>query len=168
MVDVLKYINCDVTYYYFNKMKYIKYLLLCLLACMSCCIYAQTFKDSVDIACLECESLYKRICPENRLVFGEPECLAQFPGGEKELMIFLRNNVEYPLECKEKNIQGYVVVQFIIDEYGKIICPRIRRNLHPTLDKEAFRVVKLMPDWEPASNDGIPCKACFSLPIFFK
>ncbi len=71
-------------------------------------------------------------------------------------------------ECKEQAIQGRVIVKFIIDESGKIICPYIRGSLHPALDKEALRIVKLMPDWKPASNNEVPCKTCYTLPILFK
>ncbi|MCL2649408.1 MAG: energy transducer TonB [Candidatus Azobacteroides sp.] len=153
-------------------MGYIKYLLLYVFAFIFCCMYAQTesktAKDSVFMICVQCDSLYNRICLDNPIIFGGPEHLAQFPGGAKELMIFLRNHIEYPLECKEQAIQGRVVVKFIIDESGKIICPYVRKSLHPALDKEALRVVKLMPNWKPTSNNKAPCKTCYTLPILFK
>jgi TonB family protein len=151
-------------------MVYIKYLLLNVFAFLFCCMYAQTesitIKDSVFMTCAQCDSLYNRICPPN--IFGHPENLEEFPGGVIELMNFLRNNLQYPKECKEKAIQGRVIVKFIINESGKIICPYIYKSLHPALDKEALRIVKLMPDWKPASNNKVPCKACYTLPIIFK
>ena len=77
-------------------------------------MYAQTetkiIKDSISTTCIQCDSLYNRICPDNLIIFGHPEHMAQFPGGEKALMIFLRNHIEYPLTCKEKAIQGRVIV----------------------------------------------------------
>ena len=126
--------------------------------------------DSVFTTYVRCDSLYNRICPnaDNPTVFEHLESLPQFPGGDKALMIFIRDNIQYPLECKEQAIQGTVLVKFIVDEFGKIICPYIRRTLHPALDKEALRVVKLMPDWKPASTNGVPCKMCYLLPIRFK
>ena len=153
-------------------MGYIKYLLLHVFAFIFCCMYAQTeskaAKDSVFMTCVQCDSLYNRICPDNLIIFGDPEHLAQFSGGAEELMNFLRNNLQYPEECKDKAIQGRVIVKFIIDESGKIICPYVYRSLHPALDKEALRIVKLMPDWKPASNNKVPCKVCYTLPILFK
>ncbi|NLT03473.1 MAG: energy transducer TonB [Bacteroidales bacterium] len=117
---------------------------------------------------VRCDSLYNQICPNNSTIFSEPERLPQFPGGEDELIAFLIKNIEYPSECKEQRIQERVIVKFIIDESGKIICPFICRSIHPALDKEALRIVALMPDWKPASNKNMPCMSCFTLPILFK
>lgn len=150
-------------------MRYLKYLLLIVFILSFFCLYAQTesktVKDSISL-CIQCDSLYNRICPEN--VYGHPENLGGFSGGVEELINFVRNNIQYPTECKDKKIQGQVIIMFIIDEKGKIICPYIRHSIHPKLDEEALRIVKLMPDWEPASNNGVPCKICFSFPIIFK
>jgi TonB family protein len=121
--------------------------------------------DSI-LFCNKCDSLYNRICPPN--TFGHPRELTMFPGGEREMMKFIANNLEYPEACKEASIQGRVRVEFIIDESGKVICPRILKSLHPAADEEALRVISLMPDWTPASNNDIPCKMCFTLPITFK
>jgi TonB family protein len=147
-----------------------KYLLLSAFAYMCCCLYAQTtsktINDSEVLTCFQCDSLSNRICLET--VYGHPENLAQFPGGPIELMNFITKNFQYPEECKKEAIQGRVVVKFIIIESGKIICPYIQKSIHPALDKEALRIVKLMPDWEPASNNEVPCKTCFTLPITFK
>jgi TonB family protein len=152
-------------------MRHSKYLLLIVFALTFCYMYAQTesktVKDSIYTLCIQCDSLYNRICPDSA-IFGHPESLPQFFGGDKALMMFLKDNVQYPSECKEQAIQGRIVVKFIIDESGKIICPYIHRSLHLVLDKEALRVIKLMPDWKPASNNGVSCKACYILPILFK
>jgi len=148
--------------------KYIRFLYFLIFYFFPCIIFAQTDSTEIEISCSGCDSLYKCICPDNPVIFSGPEQLPQFPGGEEALMIFLRDNIQYPTECKEKRIQGRVIVKFIIDETGKIICPFIQRHLHPLMDIEALRIVKLMPDWRPASNNGIPSKMCSSLPITFK
>ena len=151
-------------------MVYIKYLLLNVFAFLFCCMYAQTesmtIKDSVFMTCAQCDSLYNQICPKN--IYGHPEEEAGFPGGFSELFNFIRKNLQYPRECREEGIQGRVIVEFIINESGKISCLYVRKSSHPALDKEALRIVKLMPDQKPASNNKVPCKACFTLPIIFK
>jgi len=153
-------------------MKYKKYLLLSFFAFIFCYIHAQTeseiSKDSIFMTCKQCDSLYNQICPDTPYFFAGHPNPAIFPGGYKKLMIFLKNNIQYPSECREKNIQGRVIVRFIIDESGKIICPYLCKSIHPALDKEALRIVKLMPNWKSASKNGVPCKSCFSLPILFK
>jgi TonB family protein len=148
--------------------KYIRFLFFLSFYFFSCAIYAQTDSINVEMPCSMCDSLYKRMCPDNPAIFGGPERVPEFQGGYKALFIFLADNIQYPQECVEKRIEGRVIVQFIITEEGKMICIKIRRSLHPALDEEALRVVKLMPDWQPASNSGVPTKMCYILPVLFK
>ena len=118
--------------------------------------------DSIP-CCNECDSLFERVCSER-----PPEILPVFPGGDKEMMKFIAENIQWPAECAEMGIQGRVIVSFIIRETGEIICPKIRRSVHSALDREALRVINLMPNFTPASNNGIPVEMCYTLPIFFK
>ena len=91
-----------------------------------------------------------------------------FPGGQQALLEFLRQNVNYPEQAKKDSIEGRVVVGFVIDTDGSITDPKIVRSVHPLLDAEALRVVKLMPKWEPGSENGTPVKVKYNLPISFK
>lgn len=91
-----------------------------------------------------------------------------FPGGSKALIDFLRENVKYPEKAKKDSIEGRVVVGFVIDTDGNITNPEIAQSVHPLLDAEALRVVKLMPKWEPGSENGTPVKVKYNLPITFK
>lgn len=113
-----------------------------------------------------CDSLYNKICPPG--IFSHPQELAAFPGGEGEMIKFITENLTYPSEYKRDSIQGRVIVRFIINEFGEITCLYINKSLHWAMDKEAIRIVELMPDWKPASNNGTPCKTCYTLPILFK
>jgi len=153
-------------------MIFLKYLLFGFFVFIYCIIDAQTNpktdKDSLYISCTQCDSLYNQICLDDLQGFITYEHLPEFPGGLKSLMSFINNNIEYPAECKEKAIQGRVIVKFIIDESGKIICPYIINSIHPLLDEETLRIIKLMPDWEPAKNRGKHIKSCFALPVTFK
>ena len=91
-----------------------------------------------------------------------------FPGGQQALLDFLRQNVNYPEQAKKDSIEGRVVVGFVIDTDGSITDQKIVRSVHPLLDAEALRVVKLMPKWEPGSENGTPVKVKYNLPISFK
>ncbi|GAP72168.1 TonB protein [Candidatus Symbiothrix dinenymphae] len=153
--------------------KKVKLFLTLFATIVSCgCVYSQkkstiNMNDSA-LFCNKCDSLYNGIWTNEEEIFGGPEVYAQFLGGERAMMKFIANNLKYPEECKEASIQGRVYIKFIIDESGKVICPRILKSLHPAADEEALRVVKIMPDWKPASNNDIPCKICYTLPITFK
>jgi TonB family protein len=136
-------------------------------------MYSQTesiaSKDDSILFCNKCDSLYNRICPSTPQIFGgHPDVLPCFPGGEREMMKFIATNITYPQECAIDSIQGRVIIRFIVDEAGKVICPRILKYLHPAADEEALRVIQLMPDWKPASTNGVPLTMCYTLPVLFK
>ena len=91
-----------------------------------------------------------------------------FPGGTQALVDFLRENTKYPEQALKDSIEERVVVAFVIDTDGSITKPEVVRGVHPLLDAEALRVVKLMPKWEPGSENGTPVKVRYNLPITFK
>ena len=93
---------------------------------------------------------------------------AQFHGGDEAMFNFIRDNVKYPLLAKEAGIQGKVYVEFIVNKDGSLSEIEIARGVHKTLDDEALRVVKLMPNWIPGEQRGKKVRFLFTLPINFK
>lgn len=92
----------------------------------------------------------------------------QFPGGNKELAVFLSKNIKYPESAKQNKISGKVVVMFQVDVDGTISNVSIAQSLTPECDKEAKRVVSLMPKWTPALQNGKPIRSFYQIPIVFK
>ena len=80
------------------------------------------------------------------------EQMPTFPGGETELMKFIRDNLKYPVIAQENGIQGRVILRFVVSKTGTIDNVTVLRSLDPTCDKEAIRVVKSMPKWIPLST----------------
>ena len=101
-------------------------------------------------------------------VYDIVEVMPQFPGGQGELMKFLRNNVKYPAEAQKKKIEGRVIVTFVVDKKGRVVNPMVERSVHPLLDAEALRVIKRMPKWKPGRVNGEPVNVKYRLPITFK
>lgn len=97
-------------------------------------------------------------------VFTFVEQMPVFPG---DLNSYLSKNLNYPAEAREKGIQGNVIVQFIIDETGKVINPKIVRGNATVLDNEAIRVVKTMPYWKPGKQNGKAVAVRYTMPIKF-
>ena len=95
---------------------------------------------------------------------------AQFKGGQEALDAYLAASVNYPEEEKNKDpeVNGYVVVKFMIQPDGAITDPQVVRSLTPACDAEALRVVKLMPNWEPGKAGGVNVLSIYQLPILFK
>ena len=100
-------------------------------------------------------------------LFVDDEQPASFPGGQEALLAFLDQSVRYP-EGYESCAQGRVVVRFTIDVDGSIVDPKVIKSLDPPLDKEALRVVGLMPKWIPAKEKGKSKKSIYNLPILIK
>lgn len=91
-----------------------------------------------------------------------------FPGGDLACMEWLSNNIKYPAEAIEKEIEGIVIVQFVVTKDGKITNAEVVRPVDPLLNEEALRVVRSMPDWIPAKRNGQNIAIKFTLPITFR
>ena len=105
---------------------------------------------------------------EEPIVFTIVEHPPVFPGGESALLKFISDNVTYPATAKEKSIQGKVFVRFVITKQGKVTSEEIVKGVDPILDEEALRVVRLMPDWKPGKQRGVPVNVSYIIPIQFK
>ncbi|MDE5607969.1 MAG: energy transducer TonB [Muribaculaceae bacterium] len=93
---------------------------------------------------------------------------ARYPDGDKAMMDFIRTNIVYPEDALRERIEGRVVVKMRIEADGTISDYVIIRGRHPSLDREAVRVLKLMPKFEPATDDGRPVAVWFTIPVNFK
>lgn len=100
-------------------------------------------------------------------VFKVVEKMPEYPGGSTELLKFLAQNIRYPEMAKKENIQGMVVVQFIIGKDGAIIDPHVVQGIGGGTNEEALRVVKMMSKWKPGLQKGQAVNVQFNLPIRF-
>lgn len=92
--------------------------------------------------------------------------MPEFPGGGMpKLMEFLQDNLQY--NKAGNGIKKRVIIQVIIDKDGSVTQPVILRGVNPVLDKEALRVVNLMPKWKPGRQHGVPVKVKFAFPVTF-
>ncbi|GAB2783839.1 hypothetical protein GCM10027275_29880 [Rhabdobacter roseus] len=95
------------------------------------------------------------------------EQMPEFPGGTSELYKYLARNIMYPTEASRKEVQGRVLVSFLVSEEGAIREPKIVNGLGAGIDEEALRVVLSMPRWKPARQNGRPVAMLYQLPIQF-
>lgn len=94
--------------------------------------------------------------------------MPEYPGGHSALLNYLNANVRYPDLAKKSNIQGKVVVTFVIDEEGYVIDEKVTRSIGGGCDEETLRVVKGMARWKPGFASGKPVKVYYTLPMDFK
>ena len=104
---------------------------------------------------------------------SDMEEMPEFPGGTEALKEYLDKNMKYPAEAKEKGTQGRVIVQFVVDEKGKVTSPKIARSVDPSLDAEALRLIENMPQWTPGKKTDEKGKSKavatqYTLPIAFR
>ena len=104
---------------------------------------------------------------ENR-VFEVVEQMPAFPGGDVALMRYLQENVHYPTIALENDVQGRVVVGFVVEKDGSITDVRVIKSQDPALDHEAVRVVKSMPRWTPGKIDGAAVRVEYQVPVVFR
>lgn len=100
------------------------------------------------------------------LVFAEK--MPEFPGGSAKMMEFISNNIKFPQICSEMDIQGTVYVSFIVRKNGTIEDIKILRGVHEEYEKEAIRLIKLMPNWTPGENKGKVVNVRCNLPMKFR
>jgi protein TonB len=100
--------------------------------------------------------------------FNIVEQMPEFSGGDEALFKFITSNINYPEFEKENDIQGRVVVGFVVNEDGSLSDVAVKKGQSPGLDKEAVRVVKLLPKFKPGKQQGKAVRVNFVLPINFK
>ena len=89
----------------------------------------------------------------------------EFPGGTQALFNFIRENLQYP--NNDTCVTGRVVAQFTVKEDGSIANARVIRGIHPDFDKEALRVINMMPKWKPGTKQGEVVDTEYTVPIIF-
>jgi periplasmic protein TonB len=99
--------------------------------------------------------------------FAKVEFESEFPGGAAGWRTYLTENLHYPKKAVRKNIQGTVVVQFIVGKDGKVSDVQVIRSVDPLLDEEAMRLIKNSPNWTPALQSGKKVKSYKKQPIIF-
>jgi len=103
---------------------------------------------------------------DDHLYINEYNKRAIFPGGQIKMATFIKENLKYPEDAD--GAHGRVIVNFVVEEDGSISDIKVVRGVHPSLDAEAVRVVKLMPKWKPAERGGKPVRTKYTLPISFR
>lgn len=101
-------------------------------------------------------------------VFDVVEVMPSFPGGQGALMQFLSSNIKYPVVAQENGVQGRVIVGFVVEPDGSISGVNVMRSVDPSLDREATRVVKSMPKWNPGKQNGSAVRVKYTVPVVFR
>jgi periplasmic protein TonB len=105
---------------------------------------------------------------EDNQVYTFVEQNAEFPGGTEAMYKFINKNVKYPAQARRMGTEGKVFVGFVINKDGSIVDVGIVKGISAECDKEAMRVVQMMPPWKAGKQNGKAVRVKFILPINFK
>ncbi|RYU92520.1 TonB family protein [Mucilaginibacter terrigena] len=100
-------------------------------------------------------------------VFEKVDVSPSFPGGDSAFGKYLSRNIRYPARARENNVQGRVVITFIVEKDGTITNIRVLRGLGSGLDEESVRVLAESPKWKPGLSKGKPVRVQYSVPISY-
>lgn len=122
----------------------------------------------------------KEAAPETAVDNSNPNAVAEapinftvvqqipvFPGGWSMFMQWLTKNLKYPPTAQSSKIQGTVVVAFIVNKDGTVSDLKVSQSANPLLDREALRVMKMMPKWKPGIDNNKVCRTMIAVPVVF-
>ena len=107
------------------------------------------------------------VSQSNQNVYDHVEVMPEFVGCMPAMIEYLQTNLKYPEDAIRQKLGGRVMVQFVVETDGTISNVRVAKTVFPSLDAEAVRVVKAMPKWKPAKENGRNVRVNFTLPIVF-
>ena len=97
----------------------------------------------------------------------EVDVQPSFPGGEMAMYEWIEKNLRYPPELADTDVIGFVIVQCVIEKDGSISDIKIVRSFDPIVNKEATRVVSMMPKWNPGMINGQPVRVSNNIRVKF-
>jgi protein TonB len=137
----------------FTRKKYLSPLIFISLVLSSVDAFAQTAKEVSDSSTSK--------------VFSSVNVVPEFPGGLNSLGQFLAHFMRYPTKAREGNVQGRVIITFVVERDGTLTNFKITRGIGSGCDEEALRVMKLSPKWRPGMQNGKAVRVRYSVPLSF-
>ena len=121
------------------------------------------------VCCLMTANAQKTVVSQtNQKVFDTVDQMPEYPGGMQAMIEFLQANMKYPEDAAKQKVEGRVMVQFVVETDGSISDVHVAKQVFPSLDAEAIRVVKAMPNWTPGKEKGRVVRVKYLLPIVFR
>lgn len=114
------------------------------------------------------EEPVEEVIEDDNELFTVVEQNPEFEGGYAAMMAFIQKNMVYPPIARRMQVDGTVHISFIVSKTGTISEVKVLRGISAECDKEAVRVVELMPPWKPGKQNGRPVNVRFVMPLKFR
>lgn len=124
----------------------------------------------LSCACAQADTAYQQVNPfeGQNMGFSFVDSWPQYPGGTAGVAKFIASNTKYPEAALKDSVQGTVIVSYLIQVDGSIGDVKVVKSVHPALDAEAVRVIRLMERWKPAIQKGEPVKLMMNQQFNFR
>ena len=120
------------------------------------------------VCCMTASAQKTVISQNDQKVYDVVEQLPEYPGGMMAMMEYLQTNMTYPKDAEKQKVEGRVLVMFVVETDGSVSDVKVARNVFPSLDEEAVRVVEAMPKWIPGKEKGKAVRVKYTLPVVFR
>lgn len=121
------------------------------------------------ICCFMTANAQKTVVSQtNQKVYDTVDQMPEYPGGMQAMIEFLQTSMKYPEDAAKQKVEGRVMVQFVVETDGSVSDVHVAKQVFPSLDAEAIRVVQAMPKWTPGKNGGQVVRVKYNLPIVFR
>ena len=101
-------------------------------------------------------------------VFTVVEDQPGFEGGMDAFYRYVSNEMTYPLQARQRGVEGRVDIQFVVEKDGSLSEVKAIKGIGAGCDSEAVRVVKNAPAFRPGMQRGRPVRVRMVIPIVFK
>ena len=131
-------------------------------------LYKRKLDENVFSEKIEEENVNGKEINKEEDVFDVVEEMPRFPEGISALFEYVSKSIQYPEAAKMKEVQGRVIVTFIVEKDGSISNAKVVKSVEPSLDEEALRVVSTKPKWVPGKQGGETVRVKYTLPVTFR
>jgi TonB family protein len=145
-----------------------------LCSCMVCVLtfntLAQDARKAIPRQKIDSVIFYEYHPEDNALnIYNSTELLPDFPSswGKNGINKFLKDSLRYPLDEREREVGGRVIVSIVIERDGSLSNIKVVKSISPALDAEAIRLFKSMPKFSPAMQDDVKVRFHFLIPLNF-
>lgn len=117
-----------------------------------------------------CSTLSQNKASDRDSIFIKVDKIPSFPGGDSALVKFMETNLKYPQQEKEAMIEGSCEIAFVVEKNGSVTNVKVAKELRgaPGCNREAIRLVTIMPKWEPGKQKNKTVRAQHSITVNFK
>jgi len=104
---------------------------------------------------------------EEKQIFKFVEQMPAYPGGEEAMLKFLSDNVKYPQIARDQEVEGRVILTFVVDETGHINDIQVLKDIGGGCGQAAVDAVRKMPPWTIGRQNGKAVRVQYNLPVMF-